>query len=52
MHDVVEEIRERGAEPARKVIDEEGIPIWANLGKIGRDDVRGKVPRPPTPTGA
>ena len=40
-HDVVKEIRERGAEPARKVIDKEGVPIGASLGEIGRDDVRG-----------
>ena len=45
VHDVVEEIRERGAEPAREEIDEEGVPIWAGLGEIGGDDARGRVPR-------
>ena len=44
VHDVVEEVRERGAEPAREVIDEEGVPIWAVLGKIGGDDTCGRVP--------
>ena len=31
VHDVVEEIRERGAEPAGEVIDEEGVPIWPDV---------------------
>ena len=33
VHDVVEEVRERGAEPAREEIDEKGVPIWAGLVK-------------------
>ena len=32
-HDIVEEIRERGAEPARKVIDEEGYRFGPALAK-------------------
>lgn len=35
---------EKGAEPAREEIDEEGVPIWAGLGEIGGDDARGRVP--------
>ena len=46
VHDVIEEIREGGgAKAAREVIDEEWIPIWGGLGAIGRDDVRGWMPR-------
>ena len=30
---------------AREEIDEEGVLIWAVLGKIGGDDARGRVPR-------
>ena len=45
VHDVLEEIREGGIEPAREIVDEEGIPIWAGLGEIGGDDARGRVPR-------
>ena len=45
MHDVIEEIGERGAEPAREVVNKERIPIRADLGKIGGDDVRGRMPR-------
>ena len=33
VHDIVEEVRERGAEPAREEIDEKGVPIWAGLVK-------------------
>ena len=52
VHDVVEEVRERGAEPAREEINEEGVPIWAVLGKISRDDARGRMPcRLPPPQG-
>ena len=52
VHDVVEEDGERGTEPAREEIDEEGVPIWAVLGKIGGDDARGRVPsRLPPPQG-
>ena len=45
VHNIIEEIRERETEPAREVVDEEGVPIWAGLGEIGRDDARGRVPR-------
>ena len=44
VHDVIEEIRERGAEPAGEVINEEGVPIRAGLGETGGDDARGRVP--------
>ena len=56
MHDVAEEIGEGRTEPAGKIIDKEGVPIWGSLGAVGRDDARGWMPRilPPSslPTGA
>jgi hypothetical protein len=36
IHDVIEEVGERGAEPAIKISDEERIFIWAALSKIGK----------------
>ena len=33
VHDVVEEVRKRRAEPAREVVDEEGVPVWDGLAK-------------------
>ena len=45
VHDVTEEIREGGAEAARKVVDEERVPIWAGFGEGGGDDARGRMPR-------
>ena len=56
VHDIVEEIGERGAKAARKIIEEERVPIRGGLGAIGGDDTRGWMPRrlPPscTPIGA
>ena len=45
VHDVIEEIGERGAEPAGKVINKEGVLIRAGLGETGGDDARGRMPR-------
>ena len=45
VHEIIEEIRKRGAKAARKVIDEEWVPIRAGLGEIGGVDTRGRVPR-------
>ena len=44
VHDILEEIRERGTAPAREVINEEGVPIWGGP-VAGRDDTRGWMPR-------
>ena len=44
MHDIIEEIGERGAKAGRKVIDEERVPIRGGLGAIGGDDTRGWMP--------
>ena len=44
VHDIIEKIGERGAEPAGEVVNEERILIRAGLSKIGRDDVRGQMP--------
>ena len=41
VHDVIEEIGERGADAAGKVINEEWVPIRAGLGEIRRDDLAG-----------
>ena len=49
MHDVLEEIREGGTEPAGKIVDKEGVPIWGSLGAVGGDDARGWMPRIPPP---
>ena len=51
MHDVAEEIGEGRTEPAGKIIDKEGVPIWGSLGAVGGDDARGWMPRilPPLP---
>ena len=45
VHDVVQEVGERGAEPAGEVINKKGIPIGAGLGESSRDDACGRVPR-------
>ena len=45
MHDVAEEIGEGRTEPAGKIIDKEGVPIWGSLGTVGWDDERGWMPR-------
>ena len=44
VHDVLEEIREGGTEPAGEVVDKEGVPIWGGL-DVGRDEARGWMPR-------
>ena len=49
MHDVAKEIGEGRTEPAGKIIDEEGVPIWGSLGAVGGDDARGWMPRIPPP---
>ena len=36
---------EKGLEPAREEIDEEGVPIWGSLGAVSGDDTRGWMPR-------
>ena len=45
VHDVIEEIGERGTEPAGEVVNKEWIPIWGGLSAIGGDDVCGWMPR-------
>ena len=45
VHDVVEEVGERGAEPAGEVIDQERISTCPGLGKASRDDFCGRMPR-------
>ena len=45
MHDVAEEIGEGRTEPAGKIIDKEGVPIWGSIGTVGADDTRGWMPR-------
>ena len=45
VHDVAEEIGEGRTEPAGKIIDKEGVPIWGSLGAVGGDDARGWMPR-------
>ena len=35
VHEIIEKIGERGAEPAGEVVNEERIPIQAGLSKIG-----------------
>ena len=43
VHDILEEIRKGGTEPAREIVDKEGIPMWGRPG-AGGDDVRGWMP--------
>ena len=45
VHDVVEEIRERGADPTGEIVDEEMVPSWTGLGAGSGDDARGGMPR-------
>ena len=45
VHEVTEEIREGGTEPAGEVVDKERVPIWGGLGAVGGDDARGWMPR-------
>ena len=45
VHDIIEEIGERGAKAAGKVIDEKWVPIRAGLGEISEDGTRGRMPR-------
>ena len=44
VHDILDEIREGGTEPAGEIVDEEGVPMWERPG-AGKDDVRGWMPR-------
>ena len=43
IHDILEEIRERGTEPAREIVDEERVPIWGGP-DTGRDNACGWMP--------